>query len=107
MSPASASHEIIRPTLHHVGLTTANLEPMLAWYGKVLGMTLNHQSARPAGLRTPPGITAASVTNDAANHRIGKIIAARAAGMSVKELHRRAYAGGFPPAKAMDPRSLL
>ncbi len=54
MSRAATEYEIIRPTLHHVGLTTANLVPMLDWYGKVLGMTLNHQSAKPAGPQTPP-----------------------------------------------------
>ena len=36
-----------------------------------------------------------------------KMIAARAAGMSVDELHRRAYAGEFPPSKPMDPRVLM
>jgi hypothetical protein len=36
-----------------------------------------------------------------------KMIAARAAGMSVEELHRRAYAGEFPPSKPMDPRVLM
>ncbi len=33
MSNASASCEIVRPTLHHFGLTTANLVAMLDWYG--------------------------------------------------------------------------
>ena len=36
MSDASASREIVRPTLHYFGLTTVNLEAMLDWYGKVL-----------------------------------------------------------------------
>jgi catechol-2,3-dioxygenase len=36
-----------------------------------------------------------------------KMIAARATGMSIEELHRRGYAGEFPPAKPMDPRVLL
>jgi catechol-2,3-dioxygenase len=36
-----------------------------------------------------------------------KMIAARAAGISVDELHRRAYAGEFPPSKPMDPRVLM
>ena len=35
------------------------------------------------------------------------MIAARAAGASVEEVHRRAYAGEFPPSKPMDPRVLL
>lgn len=36
-----------------------------------------------------------------------KMIAARAAGASAEELHRRGYAGEFPPLKPMDPRVLL
>jgi catechol 2,3-dioxygenase len=36
-----------------------------------------------------------------------KMLAARAAGMSIEELHQRAYAGEFPPPKNMDPRILL
>src|SRR5260370_26156265 len=36
-----------------------------------------------------------------------EMIARRAAGMSVDELHRRAFAGEFPPSKPMDPRVLL
>jgi catechol 2,3-dioxygenase len=70
MSKSYASSEIINPTLHHVGLTTANLEAMLDWYGKVLGMTPNHQSTRPAGAESPPGLRAAWLSNDRANHRV-------------------------------------
>lgn len=36
-----------------------------------------------------------------------KMITVRAAGMSVEELHRRAYAGEFPPSKPFDPGVLL
>ena len=35
-----------------------------------------------------------------------KLVAARQAGMSLAELHRRAYAGEFPPARPMNPRIL-
>ena len=35
------------------------------------------------------------------------MIAARPAGASVEEVHRRGYAGEFPPSKPMDPRVLL
>jgi catechol 2,3-dioxygenase len=35
------------------------------------------------------------------------MIAARAAGLSVEEVHRRAYAGEYPPTKPMDPKVLL
>ena len=47
MSDASAICKTVRPTLHHFGLTTANLEAMLDWYCKVLGMTPNHQTSKP------------------------------------------------------------
>ena len=183
---------------------------MLNWYGKVLGMTPNHQTSRPMGSKGPSGIRVAWVSNDEANHRIAIVelrglvddsqrthhrrfqhvafeyptvddllstyarlkrleiepvltadhgattgfyyedpdrnsvelladnfgdskksteylrtssefaanpmgayvdpdamIAARAAGASVEELHQRAYAGDFPPSKPMDPRVLL
>ena len=37
----------------------------------------------------------------------GKLVAARKAGMSFAELHRRAYAGEFPPSGPVDPRVLM
>jgi hypothetical protein len=40
---------IVHPKLHHLGLTTANLEVMIEWYRKVLGMTLVHRSAGAGG----------------------------------------------------------
>jgi catechol 2,3-dioxygenase len=36
-----------------------------------------------------------------------KLVAARQAGMSFAELHRRAYAGEFPPSRPMDLRMLM
>ena len=36
-----------------------------------------------------------------------KLVAAREAGMSFAELHRRAYAGEFAPPRPMDPRILM
>jgi catechol-2,3-dioxygenase len=210
MSNAFANRQIVHPTLHHFGLTTAKLEAMVDWYAKVLSMAPNHQSSTPAGSQTQPGLRAAWVTNDGANHRIAimglpglkddpqrsqhhrlqhvafelptiddllatyarlkslgiepvltadhgastafyyddpdrnsveltvdnfgnweksseymrtspefaanpmgayvdpeKMIAARAAGMSVHELHQRAYAGEFTPLKPMDARVLM
>jgi catechol 2,3-dioxygenase-like lactoylglutathione lyase family enzyme len=201
---------IIRPMLHHFGITTANLQAMKDWYAKVLGMAPTHETAAPDGAAALPPMQASWVTNDGANHRIAimalpgltpdpdrsrhprlqhvafelpsidallqtyahlkakgiepvitadhgattafyyedpdrnsveltidnfgdwakssefmrtspefavnpmgayvdpdKMIAARAAGMSVEELHRRAYAGEFPPSKPMDPRVLM
>ena len=206
----SDAKKVIHPTLHHYGLTTANLGAMKDWYAKVLGMTPNHETPAPDGAAALPPMRACWVTNDGANHRIGiialpgltadaerarhhrlqhvafelptiddlldtygrlkglgiepvltadhgastafyyedpdrnsveltvdnfgdweksseymrtspqfaanpmgtyvdpdKMIAARAAGASVEELHSRGYAGEFPPLKLMDPRVLL
>ena len=36
-----------------------------------------------------------------------KLVAAHRAGMSFAELHRRAYAGEFPPSRPMNPRDLM
>jgi catechol 2,3-dioxygenase len=36
-----------------------------------------------------------------------RMIEARAAGMSVDELHKRAYAGEFPPSGPVDPSVML
>ncbi len=210
MSDASAICKTVRPTLHHFGLTTANLEAMLDWYCKLLSMTPNHQRSKPLAARGPSGVRVAWVSNDEANHRIAilelpglvddpeciyqrrlqhvafeyptvddllatyarlkwlgiepvlaadhgattsfyyedpdrnsielladnfgdskksteylrrssefaansmgvyvdpdAMIAAWAAGASVEEVHRRAYAGEFPPSKPMDSRVLL
>ncbi len=57
----------IHPKLQHCGLTTGNLDAMLAWYGKVLGMTVYARVAAPAG---SPFKTVAFATNDEVNHRL-------------------------------------
>jgi catechol-2,3-dioxygenase len=67
---AAASTAIIRPTLHHFGLATANLEAMVDWYAKVLGMAPNHRSRAPTGAQSVSGWRIAWVSNDQANHRI-------------------------------------
>jgi|SRR5271154_3377027 len=69
----SKSNGIIRPTLHHYGLTTANLEAMSSWYATVLGMTVVFETSSALGEDAPIKVRAAWVTNDAANHRIGLI----------------------------------
>ena len=61
---------IVHPTLQHFGLTTANLEAMIDWYRKVLGMTINHRSAAPAGAQKGPSLSAVWLSNDEVNHRI-------------------------------------
>jgi len=62
---------IVHPKLHHYGLITANLDAMIDWYHEVLGMTVNHRSAVPAGGRNGAPFSAlAFVSNDEVNHRI-------------------------------------
>ena len=34
----------VHPKLQHYGLTTANLDAMIDWYHKVVGITVNHRS---------------------------------------------------------------
>src|ERR1700693_1438498 len=70
---AKSESSIIRPTLHHYGLTVSNTEAMLDWYSKVLGTSLVHHSAKPAGAQTPAGACADWISNDKANHRIALI----------------------------------
>jgi len=60
----------VHPKLHHFGLATANLEPMIDWYRKVLGMTINHREALPAGARNAPFSGFAFVSNDEMDHRV-------------------------------------
>ncbi len=61
----------VHPKLLHYGLTTANLNAMLDWYRKVLGMTVNHRSALPAEAQNRAPFSAmAFISNDEADHRI-------------------------------------
>ena len=53
----------IHPKLHHLGLTTGNLEAMIDWYRKVLGMTVVHQTeAAAGGQKDAPTLKAAWVS---------------------------------------------
>src|SRR3984893_12939875 len=61
---------IVHPKLQHFGLTTANLETMIDWYRKVLGMTVSHRSAAPTGSQKEPSLSAVWLSNDEVNHRI-------------------------------------
>jgi catechol 2,3-dioxygenase len=61
----------IRPTLHLVGVTTRRMAAMVDWYAKVLGMTPVHQSSATLGKDAAVSVSAAWITNDRANHRIG------------------------------------
>ena len=69
----SAVNKIVRPTLHHYGLTTANLKAMSDWYATVLGMSVVFETSSPLGKNAEIAARAAWVTNDKANHRIGLI----------------------------------
>ena len=60
----------IHPKLQHFGLATANLDAMLDWYRKVLGMTINARADAPAGPDGKPLFSAAFASNDEVNHRI-------------------------------------
>ncbi|HEX2216274.1 MAG TPA: VOC family protein [Xanthobacteraceae bacterium] len=54
--PSSAD---ARPVLHHITFKTTRLQPMIEWYGAVVGMRVNFQDA-----------VGAWMSNDSANHRI-------------------------------------
>ena len=70
LSGVSARRTVVRPTLHHFGLTTANLEAMVDWYAKVLGMETNHRSRANTEGQSVGRWRIAWVSNDDANHRI-------------------------------------
>ena len=61
----------VHPKLQHYGLATANLEAMIDWYQKVLGMTVNRRVTPPAGTQGGPPFSAfAFISNDELDHRI-------------------------------------
>ena len=49
---------VIKPALHHVTFKTTRLDEMMAWYGTVLGGTINFKDDHNGWM-----------TNDQANHR--------------------------------------
>jgi catechol 2,3-dioxygenase-like lactoylglutathione lyase family enzyme len=57
--PMSGVQETIRPTLHHYGLTTANLKKMSEWYATVLGMAVIFQTSSPLGKNASIQVSAA------------------------------------------------
>jgi catechol 2,3-dioxygenase len=62
---------IVHPRLHHLGMTTTDIDAMLLWYRKVLGMTLVHRTSSATGEHgAGPNLMAAWVSNDEANHRL-------------------------------------
>ena len=64
----------VHPRLHHYGLATGDIDAMIDWYRKVLGMTVNQRSKIPAIARftghAPPFSAFAFVSNDEMDHRI-------------------------------------
>jgi catechol 2,3-dioxygenase-like lactoylglutathione lyase family enzyme len=58
---------IIHPKLQHYALGTANLDAMIDWYRKVLGMTINYRSTMPGGASFS---ATAFVSNDEVHHRL-------------------------------------
>lgn len=58
-----------RPRLNHLGLATSNLDAMIDWYIKVLGMSLNQRVAPSAPGEGPP-FTLAFLSNDEAYQRL-------------------------------------
>lgn len=65
---------IIRPRLHHLGLTTQNAVAMIAWYRDVLGMTVVHATpSATAGHSDLPPIKITWLSNDDANHRMALV----------------------------------
>src|SRR5208283_1199465 len=64
------NESIILPRLQHVGIATANVDAMVEWYGKVLGMTVTYRTARPGDSEGRPPFSAAFLTNDEVHHRI-------------------------------------
>ena len=55
--------EVIKPTLHHYGQMTPNIDAMVEWYGKVVGYAVVARTTQP--------IASAYVTNDLVHHRGG------------------------------------
>jgi catechol-2,3-dioxygenase len=70
LSRTVESRSMARPTLHHLGLKTSNLDAMVDWYAKVLGMETNHRTSTHSGAQGAGGWKIAWLTNDEANHRI-------------------------------------
>jgi catechol 2,3-dioxygenase-like lactoylglutathione lyase family enzyme len=59
----SESEQVIKPTLHHYGVVTSNIEAMVDWYAKVVGFEVTAAAGSP--------IPSAYVTNDEVHHRGG------------------------------------
>ena len=87
-SGASASRGAACPTLHHFGLKTSNLDAMVDWYGKVLGMKPNHQTSMTTALPGDSRWKIAWISNDLANHRISIMALPRLADDEQRSRHK-------------------
>jgi catechol 2,3-dioxygenase len=124
--------KIVHTGMHHVAFEYATLDDLLSAYTRLKGLGITPHMSLDHGMTTsfyyvdPDGNSVElQVDNfgnwvessewmrtspDFAADPIGKfvdvdeIIAARANGSSPAEIHRRAYAGEFPPSVPMDPR---
>lgn len=62
---------IVHPRLHHLGITTSQIDEMVAWYREVIGMELIHRTASATASAEPAAsMQSAWVSNDEANHRL-------------------------------------
>jgi catechol 2,3-dioxygenase len=88
LSGASASRKAVCPALHHFGLKTSNLDAMVDWYGKVLGMKPNHRTHAASGAQGDSRWRIAWVSNDLANHRISIMALPRLADDEQRSRHK-------------------
>jgi catechol 2,3-dioxygenase len=86
-SGEKASRKAVRPKLHHFGLKTSNLDAMVDWYGKVLGMKPNHRTSASA-THGDSRWRIAWVTNDEANRRISIMALPRLADDEQRSRHK-------------------
>ncbi len=124
--------KLVHTGMHHLAFEYPTLDDLLSAYTRLKGlgitphMTLDHGMTTSFYYVDPDGNSVElqidnfenweqssawmRTSPDFAADPIGKfvdadqIVAARQAGASLAEIHRRAYAGEFPPSAPMDPR---
>ena len=87
-SGAPAGRKAVCPALHHFGLKTSNLDAMVDWYGKVLGMKPNHRTQATKAAQGDSRWKIAWVSNDEANHRISIMALPRMADDEQRSRHK-------------------
>jgi len=70
METKMKSEQAARPRLQHVGIATTDVDRMIEWYAKVLGMEVIYRTAPPTAAPDRPPFSAAFLTNDEVHHRI-------------------------------------